>query len=345
MYEMPEQYTPVAPYETPPRPRRRVAPLALLPLVLFAAAFFGGSYLLSPEPDVEVGPGFGFARVDGRQAVLVPYGRHGPRGMFQLMAQDVFQVRLAAVDTASGELLWDAQLSDRLIWEATVLAAGERYAYLATDSGLVVVSLADGSVVAGGADVVGGAHVASPTPNAPDPDGRPGVAQDADGVVLAVPLDGVEAVPVEPGPWAQRLSGNNVPPPPPTAREVRLGAEVLALRDLPVGGVLVRVPGDVPVCDTVFHGAALLTGASPAGHVLVRHQPSVNDRGTALSAVSLATGRVTATVGTGAAATRAVTGPDGATAVAAGDGLVVARADGSLAALAVGGTDFFGNPT
>ena len=123
MYQTPPQYSPVTPYETGRTVRFRVPLLLpLLPLVLFAALFFGGSYALSPEPEVEMQAGFAFAEVDGRDVVLAPYSRHGVRGMFQMMTQDLFQVRLAATDPASGEVLWDTQLSDGLAWEASVLA-------------------------------------------------------------------------------------------------------------------------------------------------------------------------------------------------------------------------------
>ncbi|ONI80569.1 hypothetical protein ALI22I_45690 [Saccharothrix sp. ALI-22-I] len=57
MYQTPPQYSPVMPYETPRPPRHRL-PLFLLPPVLFGVLFFGGSYLLTPEPDVEMQSGF-----------------------------------------------------------------------------------------------------------------------------------------------------------------------------------------------------------------------------------------------------------------------------------------------
>lgn len=87
-------------YQNPPRPR-------LVLLALFAMLFFGGSYVVSPEPT--------------------------NRG--------TFQVRLAADDPATGEVLRDNQL----IWAASVLAAWQRYAHLATASGLVIAELNLGS--------------------------------------------------------------------------------------------------------------------------------------------------------------------------------------------------------
>jgi hypothetical protein len=363
MYQTPPQYSPVTPYETGRTIRFRVPLLLpLLPLILFAALFFGGSYALSPEPEVEVQAGFGFAEVDGRDVVLAPYSRHGVRGMFQMMTQDLFQVRLAATDPASGEVLWDTQLSDGLMWEASVLAAGRRYAYLATDSGLVVVALADGSVVAEGAGVqgLGDAFAAVRSAYAYDPEGRRVMAMTATGGVVAVGLDEVVATPVDASTaaaWSGRLSVQRGPGAPAKATgdegTLNAGAERIALREAPngaPGSVLVRVTADgreLPVGATAFLGARLVVDgvtavAAATGHVLVEHQRSVNDPGVALSLVSLATGQVTATLAVDARVDRALGGPDGVTAVAAGDLLAAARGDGRVVPLDVGLTNFFG---
>ncbi|MCE6996735.1 hypothetical protein LZG04_18270 [Saccharothrix sp. S26] len=363
MYQTPPQYPPVMPYETPPPPRRRVLPLLLAPLVLFALLFFGGSYAISPEPDVEMQPGFAFAEVDGRDVVLAPYARHGVRGMFQMMTQDLFQVRLAATDPATGEVLWDTQLSDRLIWEASVLAAGRRYAYLATDSGLVVVALADGSVIAEGAGVegLGDAFAAVRTAYAYDPDGHRVMAMTATGGVVAIGLDEVAATPVDAATaaaWSGRLSVQRGPGAPTSATGVEAllnsGVERVALRQAPdgtPGSVLVRVTADgreVPVGATAFQGARLVVDgvtavAAATGHVLVEHQRSVNDQGLALSLVSLATGQVTATLAVDSRVDRALVGPDGVTALAAGELLAAARGDGQVVPLGIGLADFFGS--
>ncbi|MFE2753267.1 PA2928 family protein [Actinosynnema sp. NPDC059335] len=366
MYETPPQYPPAMPYETPTRRLRFVLPLRLLllPLVLFAALFFGGSYAIAPEPDVEVQPGFAFAEIDGRDVVLAPYERHGARGMFQLLTQDLFQVRLAATDPATGDVLWDTQLSDELVWEASVLAAGQRYAYLATDSGLVVIDLADGSVVAEGAGVqgLGDAYAAVRTAYAYDPDHRRVMAMNATGGVVAIGLDEAVAVPVDAptaAAWAGRLSVERGPGAPTSATGVEAvlgaGAERVALRRAPggaPGSVLVRVTADgrdLPVGATVFHDARLVVDgvtavAAATGHVLVEHQRSVNDPGLALSLVSLATGQVTATLAVDARVDRALVGPDGLTAIAAGEVLAAARGDGRVVPLDVGLAGFFGAP-
>ncbi|MEU4762142.1 PA2928 family protein [Actinosynnema sp. NPDC023794] len=362
MYPTPQQYSPMMPYDTPSPRRRRVLPLLLLPPVLFALLFFGGSYAISPEPDVEMQAGFAFAEIDGRDVVLAPYARHGVRGMFQLMTQDLFQVRLAATDPATGEVLWDTQLSDRLVWEASVLAAGQRYAYLATDSGLIVVELADGSVVAEGAGVqgLGDAFATARTAYAYDRENRRMMAMNATGGVLAIRLDEVVAEPVDPqtaAAWSGRLSVQRGPgaPTAATGAEAALaGGERIALRQAPggvPGSVLVRVPPDgreLPVGSTTFHGARLVVDgvtavAAATGHVLVEHQRSVNDTGVALSLVSLATGQVTATLAVETRVERALVGPDGITALTAGEVFAAARGDGRVVPLDVGSADFFGS--
>jgi hypothetical protein len=368
MYQSPQPFTPqpysaAAPYEMPrPKRRRRKGPfLLLLPLLFFGFMFFGFSYLVSPEPDVEVKPGVGFATVNGRQAVLVPYERHGARGMFQLMAKDMFQVRLAAVDPATGEVLWDAQLSDELIWDARVLAAGEKYAYLATGSGLVVVDLHDGSVIAQGSGVegLGGSYVAATSAYGYDAANKRVLAMNATGAVLALPLDAVAATPTDQATtaaWVATLSTR------PThkstsAHKAALGADAnVELRPRPGGGpgsVLVRIAADgaeTQVCDVAFHGATIvldgeLAAGAASGHVLVKHNRSVNDTDSELSAVSLSTGAVTGSLAIESSPDGAVSRADGTTVVAAGDVLATTGPDGRIVAVAVGATDFLGNPS
>ncbi|HEX6347378.1 PA2928 family protein [Umezawaea sp.] len=369
MYQSPKDYTPqpygqVAPYEMPRPARRRVvkAPvLLLLPLLFFGFMFFGFSYLVSPEPDVEIKPGVGFAAVNGRQAVLVPYERHGARGMFQLMVRDLFQVRLAATDPATGDVLWDVQLSDELVWDARVLAAGERYAYVATGSGLVIVDLHDGALVARGSDVqgLGGSYVAAPSAYGYDPDDRRVLAMTATGAVLALPLDEVVATPTDQATTAVWLATLSARPTttPATSNRAALGAgDRVELRPRPAGGpggVLVRVGADgteTRVGDTPFHGASIvLDGATAAGsvsgHVLVKHNRTVNDTGTEISAVSLTTGAVTGSLAVDSSPQRAVTREDGTAVIAAGGVLVTSGPDGRVTAVPVGATDFLGNPS
>jgi len=363
MYQNPPPYVPGPPvvYRSVGR-RRPLIVMLLLPFVLFGLAFFGGSYAISPEPDIEVLPGFAFVDAGGRDLLLVPYERDGNRGMFQTMTQDLFQVRLAAIDPDSGAALWDTQLSDQLVWEASVLAGGRRNAYLATDSGLAIVAMADGAVVAEGAGVagLGDAFLAARSAYAYDPDGRRVMAMNAGGDVLAIPLDQAKAAPVDAptaAAWSGRLSATPAPDGPPdgTAQEASLGADRVALRDLPFAGLgqeLVHVTANgqrISVGGVAFHGASLVVAGGVAvgfasGHVLVQHQRSVNDTAIALSMV-VNVSQVTSTLAVKHEVVHAVIGPDGTAAVATGQDLVLVHGDGGLTRVDLGATNFFGSPS
>ncbi|GAA3893762.1 PA2928 family protein [Saccharothrix violaceirubra] len=340
-------------YKTPygtPRRTRLVAPFALLvPLVLFAGLFFGGSYLMTPDPEIEIKAGIGTGRVAGRDVVLVPYERSGPRGMWQLMFHDMFQVRLAAVDPRDGRVLWDVQLSDRLVWDAAVVAAGERYAFVATASGPVLLDLVDGSHVAGPDDIagLGAKFVASPDAYVYDPEGRRVLTVDSDGTVLAIPVDGTAAQPVDVPGWRPEKIRRSEST---TASEASLGDDKITVRERSgaPGEVLARGTG---IGTEVFHGARIVVDGgravgAEAGRILVVHDRSVNDRSAAVSAVSLTTGAVTATLPLGSSGVdRAVVLPDGTAAIATDDEVVVATPEGRLTRLEVGDTDFFGTPS
>ncbi|MGC7096838.1 PA2928 family protein [Amycolatopsis lurida] len=366
MYQNPPQYAPAPSLFATPQRRRKLFPAPLVIFMgLFALLFFGGSYLVSPDPDIEAQPGVAFAEVDGRDVVLLPYERSGGRGMFQLMARDMFQVRLAAADPASGEVLWDTQLSDELVWEASVLAAGQRYAYVATDAGLMIVDLADGSVEAQGEEVqgLGTAFVTARGAYAHDPENNRILALTTAGTVKAIELDQTSAAAVDEetaSAWGERLSAKSTSGIPPKATGSEAGllpssAEQVVLEDVGIGdlgSVLFRGPEDgrkLQISQTAFPGARLViadgTAAGAAtGHVLVQHQRSVNDTaGYTLSLVSLATGQVTGSLPVDSTVEGAVVGPDGTTAVATRDEFVLANGDGSLTHLDVGETDFFGS--
>ncbi|PPK67218.1 PA2928 family protein [Actinokineospora auranticolor] len=354
------------------RARRRLRlPLVLgTPIVAFGALFFGVSYAASPEPDVDIEPGIALATVDGREVVLVPYGRHGARGMFQLMTKDMFQARVAATDAATGEVLWDKQVSDALIWDATVLATGDKYAYLTTDTGLLVFDVHTGDIVAKGDGVegLGSAFIAAPSAYGYDAENRRVMAMTAAGAVVAIPLDNPVAAPVDPATadaWTTRLAANGRGRSTPriSASEAALGGGVtVEARERPNGApgkVLVRVGEDgteTPVGNTVFFDGSLVVGPAPSdgtapavgagsGYVLVRHDRSVNDGGTALSAVSLDSGAVTSTLPLGSNPTAVDTGADGTVVVSTGDSLAVLTTGGKLTELTVGATDFFGSPS
>ncbi len=86
-------------------------------------------------------------------------------------------------------------------------------------------------------------------------------------------------------------------------------------------------------------------GGGP-GHVLVVHNRAVNDTTKALSAVSLATGEVTATIPIESTSFGTpVMSPRGVTAIGVGPTVAELTPDGRLTALPVGSADFFGNPS
>ncbi|KAA2261769.1 hypothetical protein F0L68_15250 [Solihabitans fulvus] len=350
------------------RPRRtsvrfRVAwTLFLVPFLFIGFMFFGFSYLVSPEPEIRIQPGVGVASVDGRDVALVPYERSGTRGMFQVMVRDLFQMRLAAVDAADGRTLWDVQLSDRLVWESSVLAAGKQYVYLATDSGPVVLNLRDGSVAArnDGITGLGGSFIAKRAAYGYDAQNHRVMAMNADGRVLAIPLDSLVAAPIDrdTAGWASALAPDRfLDPAKVTAAAGDLGSgERVELRERSAGvpgSALVRVAADgraTPVGDTVFHHAfVVLDGSSAAGaaagHVLVTGDRSVNDTHTALRVVSVGSGAVIGSLDVASSPTATIALAGGGTAVATSYEIAVVTADGRVTPLTVGATDFFGNPS
>lgn len=167
-----------------------------------------------------------------------------------------------------------------------LLFFGCSYAYLTTDSGLVVVDLADGVVVAEdpGIGGLGDAFVAAPGAYAHDREGRRILTVNVTGDVLEISLGQTTATPVDSrtaAAWAGRLSGDSVPASPsePTAGEAAVSpGERAVLRDLPVAA-----HGQERVRVTVVGGNAAGAGT---GHVLVQHQVSVNDDEVVLSAVT-----------------------------------------------------------
>jgi hypothetical protein len=363
MYQNPPRYAPgPPPHEVMPRrPRRRLVPLLAF-LAVFAGMFFGGSYLASQEPDVRMLPGIAFAEVEGRDVVLVPYERDGARGMFQLLTQDMFQVRLAAADAATGQVLWDTQLSDQLIWSASVLASGQRYTYLTTDSGLVIVSLADGSITArdDGVKGLGSDYLKAPAAYGYDAASRRVMAMNAGGKVLAIALDQAAATQVDTATaaaWSGQLSAEptTASPPAPTSKEATIGTERIALRDLPFGvpgSMLVRTTAaglEIPVGGTTFTDGSFVVDGTTAvgattGHVLIEHRRSPNDNGLTLSMVDANNGQVTSSLPLESQVDRAVTGPNNLTAIAAREVLAIAQGDGHLIRVNIGATNFFGSP-
>lgn len=198
-----------SPYGTPGQPltparssfkspvRGMLAMLVLSSLGIGAVAIIG-EHLTGPDPQITLQSGVGFAAGDEGELVLVPYDRAGSGGLIDSAGNDMFQVRIAAVELATGDTRWDVQLADELGWGAAVVAAGATYAYLATDDGLTVLELDDGSTAAEPGTITGleGAAV-SGSAYAFDPGLGAVVALDVNGGVHTIALDTLEAVPAD----------------------------------------------------------------------------------------------------------------------------------------------------
>lgn len=271
-----------SPYGTPQNPaiperaakKRRVFGWIkpLIPILGFALLFFGGSYVMTPEPDVEIQSGMAFATVNGADAVLVPYERTGSRGMFQMMFQDMFQVRITAVDLATGRQIWDVKLSDELIWDVEVIAVGRNNAYVATPDGLMVLALADGEILAEPDGIAGleGNYVAAYAAYRFDPGANAVVAMDRDGRVHVIALDTLRANPADPriaDAWQGRLSAEtgSVTVTGKAETEAFSGPdELLAMQPIQTGAlatslVSITLPGKTtPIGDAVFYEAELI---------------------------------------------------------------------------------------
>jgi hypothetical protein len=196
-----------SPYGTPTHPltpKRRprgfgLVWLVVVPSLVVGGFAVGGEYLTAPEPDVAIQSGVGFAHYDGADLALVPYDRNGSGDLITSFQHEMFEVRLAAVDLATGDTEWDVLLSEELAWRAAVVAAGEHYAYLASDDGLMIIDLADGDTVteAGAIPGLEGSQSVSGAAYAFDPELGAVVALDINGGVHAIALDSLEAAPAD----------------------------------------------------------------------------------------------------------------------------------------------------
>ncbi|WP_169798923.1 PA2928 family protein [Kibdelosporangium phytohabitans] len=379
-------WAPPGPYEVRRKPRRRgghARLLVLAPVAMVVFMLFGVSYLASSDPAVTLQPGAGFATVSGKEVALLPYHRSGTRGMFQMITQDMFQVRLSATELDTGRALWDVPLAGELSWQARVLASGTWNTYVVTDGGLVILDLTSGAVLARDHGIQGLPRaVTSRAAYGYDASAKAIVAMDADGGLHTIALDAITAIPASPqvvAAWAGKLSAKR---PIGTATSSSAtegvvsggGTVLLQPRGNAPGLGLVRRSGGggTPVGDTVFHEAQIpltpppgeaepedfpagrrstIAAGAPAGLVVVHHNRDVNSKERALSVVSLRTGEVTATLPTGTGSARALTSPGNRTLIyvrapgdTAGEGLALIGLDGRATWVEVGSVDYFGNP-
>jgi len=178
------------------RPRRGLFTMILLPAFGIGAVAIVGESLTADDPYIGIQSGIGFAVHDGEDLVLVPYDRTGTAGFLDKVTHDPTEVRVAAIELDSGDNLWDVQISDEIGWNAAVIAAGETYAYLATDDGLTVLDLDNGAVAAEPGRLLGleAAQSASGAAYAFDPELQAVVALDVNGTIHTIALDTLEAV-------------------------------------------------------------------------------------------------------------------------------------------------------
>ncbi|GAA2786076.1 PA2928 family protein [Crossiella cryophila] len=376
------------PYEVQRSFRRRKRNGGIFVLVLFSFIgfmVFGMSYFASPYVSADAQKGVGYATVAEKEIALVPYRRSGSRGLFQMITQDTFQVRLFAVELDTGRRLWDTQLSSMPPgWQAKVITAGARNAYVATDGGLVILDLATGDILARDGDIQGLPNpVTSSAAYGYDASSTSIVAMSADGGLRTIPLDTVVAAPAPPElarTWRSKLSpqrpGTESTSGASSSHGVLAGREKVELiprEDVP-GLRLVRRTGNsggTPIGETVFHeGRLLLTpppgevegkgfpdssssaAGTPAGLVVVQHLRDLNSRNYAVSVVSVQTGQVVATHPIGPGMNRVLTSPGKRTLLFAdgedsmlGDGLATIGLDGRINWFYLGTIDFFGNPS
>ncbi|WP_166909113.1 PA2928 family protein [Mycobacterium sp. DL440] len=183
---------------------------ALAVVVLSVGGIFAMTRWTS-RPMVAVGPVVGYGMVRDQDAVLVAYGRTGGTIGPPFGSSDTWQERVAAVSVDSGELLWDVQLHDSKGWERGVLAVSDGLAYIATDEGLSVIKVEDGTVVVGD---IGDDYVESFNGYNVDPHINAVVALTDSGAVEAVPLGTTEPAPVTDDiaeAWRTTLIGDSSP--------------------------------------------------------------------------------------------------------------------------------------
>ncbi|MGO1055164.1 PA2928 family protein [Crossiella sp. CA198] len=376
------------PYEVQRGLRRRKRNGGIFVLVLFSFIgfmVFGMSYFASPYVSAAPQKGVGFATVAEKEIALVPYRRSGSRGLFQMITQDTFQVRLFAVELDTGRRLWDTQLSSMPSWQAKVITAGARNAYVATDGGLVILDLASGEILARDGDIQGLPNpVTSSAAYGYDAASTSIVTMSADGGLRTIPLDTVVAAPAPPElarAWRGKLSpqrpGSDSTGGASSSHGVLAGREKVELiprEDVP-GLSLVRRTGNsggTPIGETVFHKGSLpLTpppgeiegkgfpdnitspaAGTPAGLVVVHHLRDLNSGNYAVSVVSVQTGQIVATHPIGPSSIRALTSPGKRTLLFAdgadsvlGDGVATVGLDGHINWFYLGSIDFFGNPS
>lgn len=212
---MAEQF--VSPWD-PPRRRTWIRRLVVIAIgvMVFPGFPWGMIYFAMQDTATSsIGPGAAFVDLDGREVVIVAYDRYGGGGFFGVphFIAHAADTRVAAVDTATGAVVWDERIaSDHAINEPEVLAEGAGLTYVGTDLGLYIVDTASGEVIRQAEDIEG----LDPVPFGEypvfgyDPSTDAILTLTTDGAMMAVPVGEQTARPAASGlveRWAATLGG------------------------------------------------------------------------------------------------------------------------------------------
>ncbi|SEE60381.1 PA2928 family protein [Jiangella alba] len=123
--------------------RRRLgaAAMAVMIVVLVLGAYVVPGFVIRTTASIEGRPFF--TTVDGRDVALIGYDDDGMPGL----RPGGLGTGVLAVDVATGETVWDAELPEAT-WSPEVVAAGERYVYVRHTFGVAIIELDDGDTVA-----------------------------------------------------------------------------------------------------------------------------------------------------------------------------------------------------
>lgn len=365
--------------DAPRAPRRRRRGLGLFgrlivfPLIFAGLSFGVSALIMKDHATIDAQPTATLASIDGTEALVVPYQRQGSAGMWQLANSDMFQIRLAAVGLADGDLLWDVQLTDDLIGAVAVLAADEAMVYVTTDSGLMILDVADGSEVASGADIegLGDRAVLDAGAYGYDPVDNVIVVIDTLGALLEIPVGSATAAPADAA-VAERWAGTLHPDGTLwmsitngyiTTTNQWVGADGFAVTLTEIEAAVKRSRLDVTLPDgtvvagpelvgaeIVVDGPSAMVAGLPSGLVVVEHKESINGPDTTLSVFSATTGKAVGTIPGAGSVLRVLTDEDGRTILVIGDSgpeatIVVLDQSGIATTAQIGHMNIFGSPS
>lgn len=175
---------------------------------------FVAHYATGDRPRLEVSSEVQITEINGESVALVAYERTGTRGWYQRMFKDMFQNRVAAITLEGGEVLWDEQLNGELISDTRVIVAGKGHVYVASNDGLYIRSLEDGSSVAEPDSITGlENYVADADSYEYDRDLEVIVAIDETGDLKTIPLGEASAEPASDEVnerWSILLTGSSI---------------------------------------------------------------------------------------------------------------------------------------